>query len=152
MVMWIVFGAMSFTALYNYAGSIKLFESIMLSAPGGPWGVMIVIQIILFILGMFLDPLAIMMLTVPLFFPLAESLGFSPIWFGVLFVVNMEMAFITPPFGFNLFLLKGVAPPGVEMKDIYLSVGPFVMMQIIGLTLCMIFPGIILWIPNLMGK
>jgi len=105
-------------------------------------------QIIWIIMGCLLDPIGIMILTAPLFFPIVVQLGFDPVWFGVLFVVNMEMAFLTPPFGFNLFYIRSVAPPGVTMADIYKSVTPFVLLQAMALILMMIFPELITWLPN----
>ena len=90
------------------------------------------------------------MICLPLFVPIVASLGFDLVWFSVLFVINMEMAYLTPPFGFNLFYMKGVAPKEVTMGDIYRSIAPFVLLQLIGLILVMIFPKIILWLPSLM--
>ena len=106
--------------------------------------------LILLVLGMFFDPTGIVLLTAPIFFPIATSLGFDPLWFAILFVINMELAFLTPPFGFNMFYMKAVAPPDVNMMDIYRSATPFVLLMILGLALCMIFPGIITWLPSLM--
>lgn len=107
-------------------------------------------QVIWVIMGCFLDPTGIIMITAPIFFPIVISLGFDPVWFGVLFVINMEMGFITPPFGFNLFYLQAIAPKGVVMVDIYKSIIPFMILQAIGLVLCMIFPEIILWLPKIL--
>ena len=110
-------------------------------------------QAIFLIMGMFFDPTGIVLLTTPIFFPVVKELGFDPLWFGVLFIINMEMAFLTPPFGFNLFYMKAVVPEGVTMADIYRSVIPFVALQALGLIICMIFPGIVTWLPYLMlGK
>jgi tripartite ATP-independent transporter DctM subunit len=148
MVMWIILGAGSFTALYSAVGAQPVIESILLSIPGGAWGTIIGMQLILFILGMILDPSGIIMITTGLFVPLVVKLGFDPLWYGVLFVVNMEMAYLTPPVGFNLFYMKAIAPDGVTMKDIYVSIIPFVLLQALGLILCMIFPQICLWLPN----
>lgn len=89
-----------------------------------------------------------MLLTAPLFFPIIVQLGFDPVWFGVLFVVNMEMALLTPPFGFNLFYMRSVAPKGVTMLDIYKAVMPFIVLQFIALILMMVFPELITWLPN----
>jgi len=150
MVTWIYYGALCFTSLYVAIGAIDLVESILLAVPGGRWGVIITIQLILLLLGCFLDPTAIIMVTVPIFGPIVASLGFDLVWFGVLFVINMEMAYLTPPFGFNLFFMRGVAPKEVIMGDIYRSVAPFVLLQLVGLILVMIFPKIILWLPSLM--
>jgi TRAP-type mannitol/chloroaromatic compound transport system permease large subunit len=148
MVMWIVFAAAIFTSLYAAVGADQLVRDALSLLPGGRWGVLIGMQAIWIIMGCFLDPIGIMILTAPLFFPIATQLGFDPVWLGVLFVVNMEMAFLTPPFGFNLFYLRSVAPPNVTMGDIYRSVGPFVAMQALALALMMIFPGLITWLPN----
>jgi len=148
MVIWIVFAASIFTALYTAVGAQAMVRNALTALPGGRWGVIIGMQAIWLLLGCLLDPIGIMIITVPLFFPLARSLGFDPVWFGVLFVVNMEMAYLTPPFGFNLFYMRGVAPPSVSMADIYRGVIPFVAMQALGLALMMVFPGIITALPR----
>jgi TRAP-type mannitol/chloroaromatic compound transport system permease large subunit len=102
------------------------------------------------ILGCFIDPAGMCLVTVPVFLPVVTSLGFDPLWFGVLFIVNTEMAFLTPPFGFNLFYLKAIVPKEVTMNDIYLSIWPFVGCQFICLVLVVHFPELALWLPNLM--
>jgi tripartite ATP-independent transporter DctM subunit len=150
MVIWIVLAASVFTALYAVTGAADLIGSLLLNIGGGGWATIITMQVIFFVMGCFFDPTGIVILTTPIFFPVVVKLGFDPLWFGVLFVINMEMAFLTPPFGFNLFYMKAVAPPGVTMADIYRSIIPFVMLQILGLIICMIFPQIITWLPNLM--
>jgi tripartite ATP-independent transporter DctM subunit len=150
MVMWIIFGASAFTGLYGAIGATKMVQEIMVGLPGGQWGVMIVINIILVIMGCFLDPYGILMITVPIFVPVIKAMGFSAVWFGVIFVMNMEMGFLTPPFGYNLFYLKSVAPEGVTMADIYKSIFAFVILQAIGLTIVMIFPELALWLPSQM--
>jgi len=149
MVIWIVFAASVFTALYAVTGASVLVAD-LLRGVGDPWMVIIVIQLILFVLGMFFDPTGIVLLTAPIFFPLVIALGFDPLWFAIIFVINMELAYLTPPFGFNLFYMKAVVPPGVSMWDIYRSALPFVGLMMLGLALCMIFPGIITWLPSLM--
>lgn len=149
MVIWIVFAASAFTALYAVTGASSLVGD-LITGVGDPWMVIVVMMLILIVLGMFFDPTGIVLLTAPIFFPIVISLGFDPLWFAILFVINMELAYLTPPFGFNLFYMKAVVPPGVTMMDIYRSATPFVMLMIIGLTLCMIFPGIITWLPSLM--
>jgi tripartite ATP-independent transporter DctM subunit len=148
MVIWIVFAASIFTALYTAVGAQGMVRNALTALPGGRWGVVIGMQAIWFLLGCLLDPIGIMIITVPLFFPIARSLGFDPVWFGVLFVVNMEMAYLTPPFGFNLFYMRGVAPPSVTMGDIYRGVVPFVAMQALGLAIMMVFPEIITALPR----
>jgi tripartite ATP-independent transporter DctM subunit len=152
MVIWIIFAASVFTALYAVTGAAELIGEMLLEVGGGWWSI-IAMQVIWFIMGCFFDPTGIVILTTPIFFPVVVQLGFDPLWFGVLFVVNMEMGYLTPPFGFNLFYMKAVVPPGITMLDIYRSIVPFVALQAAGLIICMIFPSIITWLPNLMlGK
>ena len=147
MVIWIIFAAAIFTSLYAALGADQLVREALSWIPGGKWGVLAGMQIIWIIMGCFLDPIGIMILTAPLFFPIAINLGFDPVWLGVLFVVNMEMAFLTPPFGFNLFYLRSVVPKSVTMGDIYKSVAPFIALQAIALVLMIIFPELITWLP-----
>jgi TRAP-type mannitol/chloroaromatic compound transport system permease large subunit len=105
---------------------------------------------VLLVLGCVMDTVGIIMITVPVFVPIVAALGFDPVWFGVLFIINMEIGFLTPPFGYNLFYLKGVAPPSVTMADLYLSIIPFVLLMILGLLICIVFPDIILYLPRLL--
>jgi TRAP-type mannitol/chloroaromatic compound transport system permease large subunit len=112
--------------------------------------ILAVMQVLLILLGMVIDTVGIMMITVPVFVPIIVALGFDPTWFGVLFIINMEIGFLTPPFGYNLFYLKGVAPPGITMWDIYRSIVPFVILMVIGLGICIAVPDIILFLPNLL--
>lgn len=149
MVIWIVFAASVFTALYAVTGASSLVGG-LISGVGDPWLAIIVMMLTLFVLGMFFDPTGIVLLTAPIFFPIVTSLGFGALWFAILFVINMELAYLTPPFGFNLFYMKAVVPPDVTMLDIYKSSLPFVLLMIVGLIICMIFPGIITWLPSLM--
>lgn len=148
MVLWIMFGATIFVGLYVLEGG-QQFVTQALEATGlGRWGILILMQIILIILGMFLDWVGILLLCVPIFVPIIKSLGFDPLWFGVLYLVNMQMSFLSPPFGYALFYLRGVAPASIPMGDIFRSAIPFLLIQLIGLTLCMMFPGIITWLPS----
>jgi TRAP-type mannitol/chloroaromatic compound transport system permease large subunit len=101
---------------------------------------------------MVLDIIGITVLLAPIFVPVIKSLGFDPLWFGVLFNLNLQIAYLSPPFGYSMFYLKAVAPPDVSMTDLYRSVVPYMILQIIGMVLCMIFPQIILWLPNMMMK
>ncbi|KAA0889427.1 TRAP transporter large permease subunit [Pusillimonas sp. ANT_WB101] len=148
MIMWILFGAHAFSAAYQGMGAQQFIEGLMHLLPGGPWGIIITMMLVIFLLGMVLDPVGIMLITLPVFIPVVESLGFDLIWFGILFVINMELGYMTPPFGFNLFYLKGVVPPGITMGDIYRSVWPFVIVQIIGMGILMMFPSIVTWLPQ----
>ena len=150
MIMWILIGAYCFTAAYHAMGAPELIHNLMQHIPGGRWGTIIFIQAIIFFLAMVLDPVGIMMLTIPVFLPIVKTLGFDPLWFGILFVINMEIGYMTPPFGFNLFYLKGIVPPSITMADIYRSVFPFVIVETTGLALVMLFPQIALWLPNIL--
>jgi tripartite ATP-independent transporter DctM subunit len=147
MIMWILFGAYCFSSAYHGMGAPHLIEHLMTYIPGGPWGTIVFIQIVIFILAMVLDPAGIMMITVPIFLPFVKAHGFDPLWFGILFTINMEIGYMTPPFGFNLFYLKGIVPPSITMGDIYRSVIPFTIVESTGLALVMIFPQIAIWLP-----
>ncbi len=148
MIMWILFGAYCFSAAYHGMGANQLIEHLMQHIPGGPWGSIIFIQIVIFLMAMVLDPAGIMMICVPVFLPIVKAHGFDPLWFGILFVINMEIGYMTPPFGFNLFYLKGIVPPGISMGDIYRSVIPYTIVESTGLALVMIFPQIAVWLPH----
>jgi tripartite ATP-independent transporter DctM subunit len=152
LIIWILIGAYGFTAVYTGTGAHVLMEHIMMSIPGGRWAILITMQIIFFILGCILDPVGIIMICTPVFVPVITALGFDPLWFGVLFIMNMEMGYLTPPFGFNLFYMKAIVPPGITMGDIYRSIVPFVILQGIGLIIVIIFPEIALWLPKLMVR
>jgi len=153
MVMWIMIGSMLFVSFYFSIGGADFVKETLLGMGVNRWFIILGMQAVLFVLGCLLDPSGIVLLCTPLFLPIVEALGFDSLWFGVLFIVNLEMAYLTPPFGYNLFYLKSVVSEDITMGDIYRSVWPFVVLQMIGLTVCMIFPQIILWLPGLMiGK
>jgi tripartite ATP-independent transporter DctM subunit len=147
MIMWILFGAYCFSSAYHGMGAPHLISDLMQYIPGGRWGTIIFIQAVIFILAMVLDPAGIMMITIPIFLPVILAHGFDPLWFGILFTINMEIGYMTPPFGFNLFYLKGIVPPSITMGDIYRSVIPFTIVESTGLALVMIFPQIAIWLP-----
>jgi len=107
---------------------------------------------ILFILGMLIDWIGILFITIPIFLPIAIKLGFNPLWFVELIAVNLQLSFLSPPFAYAIFFVKGVAPPEVTTQDIYRGVVPFMALQAVGLTLCIIFPEIILWLPSWTAK
>jgi tripartite ATP-independent transporter DctM subunit len=148
MVMWILFSAHAFSTAYNAMGAQSFIEGLMQYIPGGQWGALTAILLVLFLLGMVLDPVGIMLITLPVFLPIIKSYDFDPVWFGVIFIVCMEIGYMTPPFGFNLFYLKGVAPPGVTMADIYQSVWPYVTVIVVGLLLLIVFPEIVMYLPD----
>lgn len=148
LVIWILFAAHAFSTAYTALGAASLISGFMSAIPGGNWGALAFMLLILFVLGMVLDPVGIMLITLPVFLPIVQAAGFDPIWFGILFIIMMEVGYMTPPFGFNLFYLKGVAPPDVTMGDIYVSVIPYVLVTLLGVLLIILFPSIALWIPN----
>ena len=149
LVMWILFAAHAFSTAYTALGAQSLISNLMSYIPGGKWGALAFMLFVLFLFGMVLDPVGIMLITLPVFLPVVQSAGFDPIWFGILFVIMMEVGYMTPPFGFNLFYLKGVAPPGVTMGDIYASVIPYVIVTLVGVLLIILIPDIALYLPDL---
>ena len=153
MVGWIVLGAKLFTHIYTTVG-VPAFLAGMIDTLGlNKWLILVMMQLVLLFLGCFIDPMGIMMITIPVFMPLVIQFDFDPIWFGILFTVNMEIGYITPPFGFNLFYLKGVAPEGITINDIIRSIIPFVVLEMAGLALIVVFPQIALWLPySMLGK
>ncbi len=149
LVMWILFAAHAFSTAYTALGAQSLISDLMAYIPGGRWGSLFFMLLLLFFFGMVLDPVGIMLITLPVFLPIVRDAGFDPIWFGILFIIMMEVGYMTPPFGFNLFYLKGVAPPEVTMGDIYASVFPYVVVTLIGVLLIILFPAIALYFPML---
>lgn len=148
MIFWILAAAVSFRMIYSFVGARTFLEELLLAIPFGKWGIMIVIQLILLILGCLLDPWGIVMIAIPVFAPVVKSLGFDLMWFGILFVINMEMGYLTPPVGLNLFYMKGVVPEGVTTGDIYRAVAPFVLLEALALIIVMLFPQLVLWLPG----
>lgn len=149
MIMWIIFGGYTLIGIYTLAGGAVFIEELILGLPLCRWGILIVMQLIFILFGLFMDYIGILMITVPIFLPIIEGLGFDPVWFGILLCLNMQISFLSPPFGLSLFYLKGVAPPGITMADLYRCVWPFIAIQLITLVLVMIFPQIGLWLPYL---
>jgi tripartite ATP-independent transporter DctM subunit len=150
MVCWIMICAAAFSKMVAISGLGDWICSSVSALPVSKWVILISMQFIFFILGMFLDPAGIILITTPIFVPIVMHLGFDPLWFGILFTVNMEMAYITPPFGFNLFVIRGVVPSSISMRDIYRSIIPFVCIQALCLALIIFFPAIATWLPGKM--
>ena len=148
MVLWIIIGCLAFSAVVNTLGLPALIKEFIDSMGLHPWVVLIAMQLSFFLLGMVMDDLPIIMITVPIYVPVITLLGFDPLWFGILFIVNMQMAYLTPPFGFVLFYMKGVVPPEISMGHIYRSVWPFIGLQALCLIIVMMFPELILWLPS----
>ncbi|MXX88595.1 MAG: TRAP transporter large permease subunit [Boseongicola sp. SB0677_bin_26] len=147
MGLWILIGATVYLNVFNSMGSQDLLTSLVLSMPGGGTGILLMMMLIILVLGMVMDDWAIILLCTPLFIPIIDELGIDKLWFGALFIVNIQIAYLTPPFGFVLFWIKGVLPSDVSMGDVYNSVGPFVVIQIFGLLLVFLFPAIATWLP-----
>jgi len=152
MVFLILVGATAFGLVFRGMGGDTLMLDIMTNLPGGKWGFLIVSMLLIFLLGFFLDFLQICFIVVPILTPIAKYLQIDPLWFAVLIAVNLQTSFLTPPFGFSLFYLKAVAPVQVRIEHIYKGIVPFVSLQLIGLILLVLFPAIILWLPNLMDR
>ena len=150
MVMWTIFGANIFVGLYVMVGGGRFVTDLLLGTGLGRWGIIFIMQGILIFLGCFIDWVGIIMLCVPIFGPVIRQLGFDPVWFCILLAVNLQTSFLSPPFGYALFYLKGVAPPDIKTTDIWKSIVPFVALQVCGVALVMIFPQIILYIPSLL--
>ncbi len=149
MGLWILIASNIYLNVFNSLGSQELVTTLVLSMPGGEVGILLMMMFIILLLGMVMDDWAIIMLCTPLFIPIVDTLGIDKLWFGVLFIVNIQIAYLTPPFGFVLFWLKSVMPPDVTMGDIYKSVGPFIVLQFVGLMLVFFFPAIATWLPEL---
>lgn len=150
MFMWIILAALCFGAVFDGLGAVRAIETFFLENLGlGPWQVLILMQLSFIIMGMFLDDTAMLVIVAPLYIPLVGALGFDLIWYGVLYTITCQIAYMTPPFGYNLFLMRAMAPPEVTLRDIYVSVTPFVLIMILALVLVIIFPQIALWLPEL---
>ncbi|MEH6472627.1 MAG: TRAP transporter large permease subunit, partial [Halopseudomonas sp.] len=162
MVLWIIFGATLFVGFYVVNGGQAFVNDTLLATGFGPYGILLIMMVILVVLGMFLDWVGILLLAVPIFVPLMKTMSFDglfglpgvapgelPLWFGVVYMVNMQMSFLSPPFGYALFYLKSVAPPEVTMAQIYRSSLPFLFLQMVGLSICILFPDVVLWLPRL---
>ncbi len=153
MVYLIIAMATAFVGVFLRAGCGDVVGNIILAAPGGKWGVFLIIMFVTFILGMFIDWIGIVLLLVPIVTPIAVRVGFDPVWFAIMICINLQMSFLTPPFAYSIFFLKGVAPKelNIETTDIIRGVIPFVLLIMLGLLLCVIFPDIILWLPAMMS-
>ena len=150
MFMWIILAALCFGAVFDGLGAVRAIENIFLDRIGmSPWQILVMMQLSYILLGMFLDDTAMLVIVAPLYVPLVISLGFDPIWYGVLYTITVQIAYMTPPFGYNLFLMRAMAPPEISLGDIYRSVWPFVGIMLIGLALITIFPQLALWLPQL---
>jgi tripartite ATP-independent transporter DctM subunit len=149
MFLWIILAALCFGAVFDGLGAVHGLRYLFLEKWGlDPWTVLIMMQVSYLIMGTFLDDTAMLVIVAPLYVPIVIALGFDPIWYGVLYTITCQIAYMTPPFGYNLFLMRAMAPPEISLADIYRSIVPFVLVMIIGLAIVMIFPQIALWLPQ----
>ncbi|MBV7299441.1 TRAP transporter large permease [Enterovibrio paralichthyis] len=149
MFMWIILAALCFGAVFDGLGAVKAIESLFVERLGlTPWEILILMQLSYLIMGTFLDDTAMLVIVAPLYVPLVKLLGFDLIWYGVLYTITCQIAYMTPPFGYNLFLMRAMAPPEVTLGDIYRSIVPFVLIMMLALAIVMIFPQVALWLPE----
>lgn len=152
MVILVLVGAACFSSVFMAVGGGNVVENFILGIGFGKWGTFIMMMLVFFVLGLFIDWTAIVMITFPIFVPIAEQIGFDKLWFVIAVAVMLQDSFLTPPFGYALFYLKGVAPPEVKTSDIYWGAFPFWRLMEVGLIIVCIFPQTVLWLPNLLMK
>ncbi len=149
MFMWIILAAMAFGAVFDGLGAVHAIDSLFTDKMGlSPWTILILMQLSFLIMGTFLDDTAMLVIVAPLYIPLVRLLGFDLIWYGVLYTITTQVAYMTPPFGYNLFLMRAMAPKEITMQDIYGSIWPFVLVMVLALSVIMLFPEIALWLPH----
>jgi len=146
----IITSATAFSQILAHSGAAMGLSLFATELPVSPWFIIASMQVVILIMGAFMEPVSIMLITVPIFFPVIRALGLDPLWFGIVTMVNIELSLITPPFGMNLFVLKGVCPPDISLGEIYRGVIPFVVINIVALAIVMTFPPIATWLPGLM--
>ena len=148
LLLWLTFGATALIGVYNLLGGIRFMHEIMGDLPFQPMVVVLIMMAVLIVLGLFMDWVGILLLTMPIFVPIIDRLGYDPVWFGILFCMNMQISYLSPPFGPAAFDLKSVAPPEISLQDIYRALWPFMLMQIAAIAMVMMFPEIALWLPR----
>ncbi len=149
MFMWVILAALCFGAVFDGLGAVHAIENLFIKKwELSPWHVLVMMQLTYILMGMFLDDTAMLIIVAPLYVPLVIKLGFDPVWYGVLYTITCQIAYMTPPFGYNLFLMKAMAPPEISLANIYQSIVPFVLVMVLGLAIVIIFPEIALWLPG----
>ena len=149
MFMWIILAALAFGSVFDGLGAVRAIETLFTEQLGfGPWTILILMQLSFILMGTFLDDTAMLVIVAPLYVPLVDALGFNLIWYGVLYTITTQIAYMTPPFGYNLFLMRAMAPPEITLRDIYGSILPFVLVMVLALAIIMAFPNIALWLPG----
>ncbi len=149
MFMWIILAALGFGAIFDGLGAVRAIENLFTEQLGlNPWMILILMQLSFIVMGTFLDDTAMLVIVAPLYVPLVGALGFDLIWYGILYTITTQIAYMTPPFGYNLFLMRAMAPPEISIGDIYRSITPFALVMVLALVIVMMFPQIALWLPN----
>jgi len=149
MFMWIILAALGFGAVFDGLGAVRAIDNLFTEQLGlDPWMILILMQLSFLLMGTFLDDTAMLVIVAPLYVPLVKALGFDLIWYGVLYTITTQIAYMTPPFGYNLFLMRAMAPPEISLRDIYGSILPFVCVMVLSLAVIMAFPEIALWLPH----
>lgn len=149
MFMWIILAALGFGAVFDGLGAVKAIDNLFTDQLGlNPWVILILMQLSFLVMGTFLDDTAMLVIVAPLYVPLVRALEFDLIWYGVLYTITTQIAYMTPPFGYNLFLMRAMSPPEVTLRDIYVSIIPFVGVMIVALAIVMAVPQIALWLPG----
>jgi tripartite ATP-independent transporter DctM subunit len=149
MFMWIILAALAFGAVFDGLGAVRSIEGLFVEELGlSPWTILLLMQLSYIVMGTFLDDTAMLVIVAPLYVPLVSALGFDLIWYGVLYTITCQIAYMTPPFGYNLFLMRGMAPKEITIHDIYRSIIPFVCVMLVALGLVIAFPEIALWLPQ----
>ncbi len=149
MFMWIILAALGFGAVFDGLGAVKAIKHLFTDQLGlEPWMILVLMQLSFIVMGTFLDDTAMLVIVAPLYVPLVKVLGFDLVWYGVLYTITTQIAYMTPPFGYNLFLMRAMAPPEITLKHIYSSIIPFVAVMVVALVIVMIFPEIALWLPE----
>jgi len=151
-LLWLTFGANALIGIYNVMGGTAYMRELIAGLPFEPIVIVIILMIALWILGCFMDWIGILLLTMPIFVPAIKALGYDPVWFGILFCMNMQSSYLSPPFGPAAFYLKSVAPPDITLDTIFSSVLPFMALQALGLMLVLFFPQIALWLPSVLSN
>jgi tripartite ATP-independent transporter DctM subunit len=150
MVFMIIAAARGFGQNLAFTGATRGLVEFIVSLPFVPIIIFIIIQVIVVIMGMFMEPASIIMITLPVFMPVIHSLGFDPVWFAIVMLLNIQLGMLSPPFGMSLFVMKGVAPPDTTMGDVYRAALPFFALNLVGMALVIAFPVVALWLPGLM--
>ncbi len=149
MFMWIILAALGFGAVFDGLGAVRAIENLFTEQLGlNPWMILILMQLSFIVMGTFLDDTAMLVIVAPLYVPLVDAMGFNLIWYGVLYTITTQIAYMTPPFGYNLFLMRAMAPPEISISDIYRSITPFALVMVLALVIVMMFPQIALWLPD----